>query len=100
MTSSSTTGSKQAHSEPGSSEGMPAKTPAPGRGRPGQAETPRDASDEASLALPHERDQSTDMTDAVPDPQIKQAHTDLGRGLQDTGRTPVVDAAYDKLKRP
>jgi hypothetical protein len=40
------------------------------------------------------------MTDVVPDPQIKQAHTDLGRGLQDTGRTPAVDAAYDKLKRP
>jgi GTP cyclohydrolase III len=99
MMRASTTGSKQANNEPGSSEGMPAKTPAPGRDRPGQAETPRDASDEASLALPHERDQSTDMTDAAPDSQIKQAHTDLGRGLQDTGRTPAVDATYDKLKK-
>lgn len=96
---SDTPGNTQARSDPGSSEGMSAKTPASGRARPGRAETPRDASDEASLALPHERDQSSDMTNAAPDPQIEQAHTDLRRGLQDTSKSPAMDAAYDKLKR-
>jgi len=96
--SSSTAAGKQAQREPGSSQGMPAKTPAPDRERPDRAEALRDA-DEAGLALPHERDQSTDMTDAAIDPQIQQAHTDLRRGLQDTGKRPVMDATYNKLKR-
>lgn len=85
--------------EAGQSEGMPAKTPAAGRPRPGHAETPADASDEASLALPHERDQSVDMTDAQPDPQAQQASLDLRRGLQDTGKSVPMDKAYDRLKR-
>lgn len=85
---------------PGSSEGMPPKTPVDGRARPGHASTPADASDEASLALPHERDQSVGMTDGAPDPQVEQASKDLGRGLKDTGKGPAMDAAYDKLKRP
>ncbi|MES2688174.1 MAG: hypothetical protein V4706_15245 [Pseudomonadota bacterium] len=84
---------------PGTSEGMPPKTPATGRARPGRAESPADASDEASLALPHERDQSTDMTSRAPDPHMRQADADLRRGLQDTGKSPAMDAAYDKLKR-
>lgn len=84
---------------PGSSDGMPPKTPTPGRARPGRAPSPADASDEASLAMPHERDQSTDMTSAVPDPQIQQADADLRRGLQDTDKSPAMDAAYDKLRR-
>jgi hypothetical protein len=90
---------KQATDQPGQSEGMPVKTPAAGRPRPGRAETPGDASDEASLALPHERDQSTDMTDAQPDPQVRQASRDLRRGLQDTGKSAPMDKAYDRLKR-
>ncbi|MDP2448309.1 MAG: hypothetical protein Q8M93_22045 [Polaromonas sp.] len=85
--------------QPGQSEGMPARTPAAGRPRPGRAETPADASDEASLALPHERDQSTDMTDTQPDPQVRQASRDLRRGLQDTGKSAPMDKAYDRLKR-
>jgi hypothetical protein len=84
---------------PGTGDGMPPKTPAPGRARPGRAESPADATDEASLALPHERDQSTDMTGRAPDPHIQQADADLRRGLQDTGKSPAMDAAYDKLKR-
>lgn len=83
----------------GQSEGMPAKTPAPGRPRPGHAQTPADASDEASLALPHERDQSPDMGDATPDPQVKQAGRDLRRGLQDTGKSAPMDKTYERLKR-
>jgi hypothetical protein len=85
---------------PGRSEGMPQKSPAEGRGRTGQADTPADASDEASLALPHERDQSVGMTGDAPDPKVEQASKDLGRGLKDTGKEPPMDAAYDKLKRP
>ena len=85
--------------EAGKSGGMPAKTPAAGRQRPGRAQTPADASDEASLALPHERDQSVDMTDAQPDPQAQQASLDLRRGLQDTGKSVPMDKTYDRLKR-
>lgn len=78
---------------------MPVKTPAPGRARPGRAETPADASDEASLALPHERDQSIDMTEKASDPQVQQASRDLRRGLQDTGKSAPMDQTYDRLKR-
>lgn len=85
---------------PGSSEGMPPKIPAAGRARTGRADTPADASDEASLALPHERDQSVGMTDGAPDANVEQASKDLRRGLQDTGKQPAMDAAYDKLKQP
>jgi hypothetical protein len=85
---------------PGSSEGMPTKTPVDGRARAGREASPADASDEASLALPHERDQSVCMTGDAPDPQVEQASKDLGRGLKDTGKGPPLDAAYDKLKRP
>ena len=47
--------------------------------------------------LPHERDQSVDMTQDTPHPERKQAYSDLQRGLQDTGRGPPSDAAYKKL---
>lgn len=86
--------------EPGHSEGMPAKTPSAGRSRPDQSVTPKDASDESNLALPHERDQSSDMTDAQPDPQIQQAARDLKRNLQDTDKSAAMDRTYQKLKSP
>ena len=84
--------------EPGSSEGMPTKTPVRGRSRPGQIVTPQDASDESSLALPHERDQAGNMTATQPDPQLRQAARDLKKKLQDTGNSAVMDQAYQKLK--
>lgn len=86
--------------EPGHSDGMPAKTPSTGRSRPGQAPTPQDASDESSLALPHERDQASNMTNRQPDPQIQQAARDLKRHLQDTSKSVAMDQAYQKLKKP
>jgi hypothetical protein len=52
-----------------------------------------------SPKLPHERDQSTGMTDGAPSEDIQQAHRDLERGLQDTGRAPETDRTYEKLKR-
>lgn len=54
---------------------------------------------EASLALPHERDQSLGKTDAQPGPPVQQASRDLRRGLQDTGESAPMDKAYDRLKR-
>ena len=57
-----------------------------------------EAEDDAPL-LPHERDQSVDMTDGERDPVIQQAHDDVERGLQDTDRGPPSDRAYGKLKR-
>ncbi len=91
---------RSAAAPPGSSEGMPRKDAAPGRARAGRSPTPADASDEASLALPHERDQETDMTSAAPDPKVQQASTDLRRGLKDTDKGPPLDAAYGKLRKP
>ena len=37
----------------------------------------------AAAKLPHERDQSVDMTDGKAPPEMKQAHQDLKRGLKD-----------------
>ena len=34
--------------------------------------------------LPHERDQSVNMTDHIPSPEMQQAHADLQKGLVDT----------------
>lgn len=84
--------------EPGSSQGMSPVTPA---GTGTQSKKGEKLPDPASsgLALPHERDQTVDMTDAVPDPQVKQAERDLRSGLQDTGKSRPMNAAYEKLKR-
>lgn len=81
-------------------KGMPARTPQPGREQESVhlEHTQRDVSDEASLAMPHERDQSTDMTSDTPDPAIKQAKKDIDSGKQDTGKAPEMDAAYQKQK--
>ncbi|WP_291586296.1 hypothetical protein [Comamonas sp. UBA7528] len=40
-------------------------------------------SDPGAAKLPHERDQSVDMTDGKAPPEMKQAHQDLKRGLKD-----------------
>jgi hypothetical protein len=53
---------------------------------------------DATPRLPHERDQSSDMTDPDTDPVIEQAYSDVKRGLEDTDKGPVADKAYRKLK--
>lgn len=53
---------------------------------------------EESPKLPHERDQSVDMTHGNPDAQVQQAYRDVQRGLQDTDRGPPADKAYQKQK--
>lgn len=48
--------------------------------------------------LPHERDQSSEMTADQPDPQIVQAAKDIGNGLKDTSKGAETDAAYKKFR--
>jgi len=84
--------------EPGSSQGMNPATPSDARAQPKTEEKLPDPAD-SGLALPHERDQTVDMTDGKPDPQVQQAERDLRRGLQDTGKSRPMNATYEKLKR-
>ena len=79
-------------------KGMPARQPKPDQAAVERAPTPHDASVEASLSLPHERDQSTAMTADAPDAVVVQAQRDVKRGLQDTSKAPEMMRAYDKLK--
>ena len=51
-----------------------------------------------SLKLPHERDQSVDMTHGNSDEKVEQAYVDVQRGLKDTSRGPEADKAYQKQK--
>lgn len=76
---------------------MPAKEPREQRSRPEQPDSPQDASVEASLELPHDRDQSVDMTDDKPDPVVKQGGRDVQRGVKDTSKSVEMDRAYKKL---
>jgi hypothetical protein len=76
---------------------MPSKQPQPQQALPGRQPTPKDRSDEASLELPHERDQATDMTAAKPDPAVRQAAKDVAGGLSDTSKAGEMDKAYKKL---
>lgn len=74
-----------------------ANAPAATGKRPRKAQDLMDG--KADPKLPHERDESVGMTDGAPSPKMRQAHQDLSRGLQDTGRGPEADRAYKKLKR-
>lgn len=49
----------------------------------------------AGLALPHERDESTNTTATAPDPKMVQAKRDIDAGMVDTDMhaTPGLDAA-------
>ena len=49
--------------------------------------------------LPHERDQSVDMTDGTPDKEVQQAYEDVKQGQQDTDRGAEAQRAYQKLKK-
>ncbi|MEO8022475.1 hypothetical protein [Polaromonas sp.] len=84
--------------EAGTSEGMASVKPAKDRPLRDEENVLADLAD-TGLSLPHERDQSTDMTDAKADPQVEQASRDLGRGLQDTDKGKPMNEAYRKLKR-
>ena len=79
-------------------KGMPARQPKPDQAAIERSPTPHDASVEASLSLPHERDQSTNMTADAPDAVVQQAQRDVKRGLQDTSKAPEMNRAYSKLR--
>ena len=79
----------------------PTSTPKPSptqRAKVGKPPTPHDAAVEAQLKMPHERDESVDMTAEAPDPMIEQAAVDVARGLQDTSKGAELNRAYQKLK--
>ena len=82
---------------PSSGKGMPARDPRAQRSRPGKQDTLKDGAVESSLELPHERDQAVDMTNAKPNPVVKQAGRDVKRGLTDTTKGVELDRAYKKL---
>ena len=80
-------------------KGMPSKDARePQSSQAGRQITPQDAAVEASLELPSDRDQSSDMTAATPDPLVQQAAEDLARGLSDTSKAAETDKAYQKQK--
>lgn len=84
---------------PAAGKGMPAKEARdPPSSRAGRQITPQDAAVEASLELPSDRDQSSDMTAAEPDPLVQQAAIDLEHGLSDTSKAAETDRAYQKQK--
>ena len=84
---------------PATGKGMPAKDARePQSSQTNRQITPKDASVEASLELPSDRDQSSDMTAAEPDPLVQQAAIDLARGLSDTSKGAETDKAYQKQK--
>ena len=64
----------------------------------GKPPTPRHESVDCNLRMPHERDESIDMTDEKPSPHIEQAAVDLKRGVQDTSKGAELHSAYTKLK--
>lgn len=96
--SSTHTGVADTPATPAAGKGMPQKTQREQAPLPGRQTTPHDAAVEASTQLPHERDQSTAMTAATPDPAIHQAAKDLKRGLSDTSKGAETDKAYQKQK--
>jgi hypothetical protein len=65
--------------------------PAPARGE-------RYSAGDPGSGLPHERDQSSEMTAARPDPVVEQAAKDLANGMSDTSKGAETNAAYKKLK--
>ena len=83
---------------PAASQGMPAKAPRVQPSMPDKQSSPQDDAVKASLELPHERDQATDMTTGAKNPEIIQAARDLANGLMDTGKSPEMNDTYKKLK--
>ena len=71
---------------------------------PARAETPvsvpKPTPGAEEPALPHERDEQVGMTGGIGSEAVKQAHTDVKRGLQDTSGAPEADRAYRDLKKP
>ena len=83
---------------PAAGKGIPARTPQPQGPQAGKHPSLSDHADEASLQMPHERDQTSDMTSGgKPAPLIKQAGEDVEQGRKDTSKAVEMDKAYKKL---
>ena len=67
--------------------------------RAGTLRLPVGTAQPAPVELPHERDESSNMTDGIPSPPVQQAYRDVKRGLQDTDRGAEAGRTYQKLKR-
>ena len=70
----------------------------PKRAKVGKHTTAHDATIEAELKMPNERDGSVNTSASTPDPVILQAAADVERGLQDTSKGVELHLAYKKLK--
>jgi len=71
-------------------------TPRQGQTQPAQGDT-----QDQAPRLPHERDESADSQTAAEKSGErigKIAHDSLQEGQKDTGKSPAMDAAYNKLK--
>lgn len=82
---------------PAEHKGMPPADPQPQDELVDKQLTQRDKSSEMNLHLPHERDQSTAMTQTGRSPIIEQAFRDEEQGLEDTSKQPEMNDAYKKL---
>lgn len=71
----------------------------PARARKGSVVSVAQDKGDAAAPLPHETDQALGSAGRTPRRSMKQAHDDLGRGLQDTDKSPVMDATYRRLKQ-
>ncbi len=77
------------------------KRQAPGPDTPGPVKTDATAAKaNETPKLPHERDESVDMTHGEPDAQMQQAYRDVQRGLQDTDRDLRAHRVGHKPVRP
>jgi hypothetical protein len=83
----------------GKHQGKPANAPQTDREPTGEPQTAKDQSIKNSMALPHDRDENTDMTDDAPRPEIEQASDDLAHGLVDTSRGVESNRAYEQVKK-
>ena len=67
--------------------------------RPDRTAQQQDGGDvEGDMSMPHERDQSSHMTNGVPNSKIKQGAKDVERGLQDTSKGLELDRTYQKQR--
>lgn len=83
--------------QPAAGKGMPAQDPQPQKPLAGRQPDLKDASVEASLELPRDRDEARDMTSGQTSPLIEQAAQDVKDGLKDTSKALETNRAYKKL---
>ena len=71
----------------------------PVMGRAGRSPSKRLATKKSPPKLPHERDESVNTTGRIASEPMKQAFSDLAKGLQDTDRAAEAGRTYKRLKQ-